>query len=127
MGLLLYGFGESLLSIYITDSAEAIAWALVRMKLICRFYFLCGLMDVSTGALRGLGASVSPMIISVLGVCGIRIGWIATIFQIPRFHTPESLYSSYIFSWSLTFLIQMYAFLKIYKKHTRNLLPEDLR
>ena len=127
MGLLLYGFGESLLSIYITDSAEAIAWGLVRMKVICRFYFLCGLMDVSTGALRGLGASVSPMIISVLGVCGIRIGWIATIFQIPRFHTPESLYSSYIFSWSLTFLIQMYAFLKIYKKHTRNLLPEDLR
>ena len=127
MGLLLYGFGESLLSIYITDSAEAIAWGLVRMKVICRFYYLCGLMDVSTGALRGLGASVSPMIISVLGVCGIRIGWIATIFQIPRFHTPESLYSSYIFSWSLTFLIQMYAFLKIYKKHTRNLLPEDLR
>ena len=127
MGLLLYGFGESLLSIYITDSAEAIAWGLVRMKVICRFYFLCGLMDVSTGALRGLGASVSPMIISVLGVCGIRIGWIATIFQIPRFHTPESLYSSYIFSWSLTFLIQMFAFMKIYKKHTRSLLPEDLR
>ena len=127
MGLLLYGFGESLLSIYITDSAEAIAWGLVRMKVICRFYFLCGLMDVSTGALRGLGASVSPMIISVLGVCGIRIGWIATIFRIPRFHTPESLYSSYIFSWSLTFLIQMFAFMKIYKKHTRNLLPEDLR
>ena len=127
MGLLLYGFGESLLSIYITDSAEAIAWGLVRMKVICRFYFLCGLMDVSTGALRGLGASVSPMIISVLGVCGIRIGWIATIFQIPRFHSPESLYSSYIFSWSLTFLIQMFAFMKIYKKHTRNLLPEDLR
>ena len=127
MGLLICGFGEQLLSIYITDSAEAIAWGLVRMKVIARFYFLCGLMDVSTGALRGLGASVSPMIISVLGVCGIRIGWIATIFQIPQFHTPQCLYSSYIFSWTLTFLIQMYAFLKIYKKQTRNLLPEDLR
>jgi len=121
MGLLIYGFGEELLSIYITDSAEAIAWGLVRMKVICRFYFLCGLMDVSTGALRGLGASVSPMIISVLGVCGIRIGWIATIFQIPRFHTPESLYTSYIFSWTLTFLIQMYAFMKIYRRHTDTL------
>ena len=120
MGLLIYGFGENLLSIYITDSAEAISWGLVRMRVICRFYFLCGLMDVSTGALRGMGASVSPMIISVLGVCGIRIGWIATIFQIPQFHTPESLYTSYIFSWTLTFLIQMYAFMKIYRKHTRN-------
>ena len=120
MGTLICGFGEQLLSIYITDSAEAIAWGLVRMTIICRFYFLCGLMDVSTGALRGLGASVSPMIISVLGVCGIRIGWVMTIFQIPQFHTPESLYTSYIFSWTLTFLIQMYAFMKIYRKHTHN-------
>ena len=127
MGTLICGFGEQLLSIYITDSAEAVAWGLVRMGIIARFYFLCGVMDVSTGALRGLGASVSPMVISVLGVCGIRIGWIATIFQIPRFHTPQCLYSSYIFSWTLTFLIQMYAFMKIYKKQTRNLLPEDLQ
>ena len=127
MGTLICGFGEQLLSIYITDSAEAVAWGLVRMGIIARFYFLCGVMDVSTGALRGLGASVSPMVISVLGVCGVRIGWIATIFQIPRFHTPQCLYSSYIFSWTLTFLIQMYAFMKIYKKQTRNLLPEDLR
>ena len=127
MGTLICGFGEQLLSIYITDSAEAVAWGLVRMGIIARFYFLCGVMDVSTGALRGLGASVSPMVISVLGVCGVRIGWIATIFQIPRYHTPQCLYSSYIFSWTLTFLIQMYAFMKIYKKQTRNLLPEDLR
>ncbi len=119
MGTAICIFGESLLSIYITDSAEAISWGLVRLSIIARFYFLCGLMDVSTGALRGLGASVSPMIISVLGVCGIRIGWIATIFQIPRFHTPQCLYSSYIFSWTVTFLIQMYAFLKIYRKHTK--------
>ena len=119
MGTAICALGENLLSIYITDSAEAISWGLVRMKIICRFYFLCGLMDVSTGALRGLGASISPMIISVLGVCGVRIGWIATIFQIPRFHTPQCLYSSYIFSWALTFLIQMYAFARVYKKHTR--------
>ena len=78
-------------------------------------------MDVTIGALRGMGASLSPMIISVLGVCGVRIGWIATIFQIPRFHTPECLYSSYIFSWTLTFLIQLFVFVKIYRKHTRTL------
>ena len=126
MGTLICGFGENLLSIYITDSAEAIAWGLVRMQVICRFYFLCGLMDVSTGALRGLGASVSPMIISVLGVCGIRIGWVMTIFQIPQFHTPQSLYSSYIFSWTLTFLIQMFAFFRIYKQQTGTLRSVDL-
>ena len=117
MGTLICAFGENLLSIYITDSAEAISWGLVRLSIIAQFYFICGLMDVSTGALRGMGASVSPMIISVLGVCGIRIGWIMTIFQIPRFHTPQSLYFSYIISWSLTFLIQMFAFFKVYRKH----------
>ena len=121
MGTAICFFGENLLSIYITDSAEAIAWGLVRMGVICRFYFLCGLMDVSTGALRGMGASVSPMIISVLGVCGIRIGWVMTIFQIPQFHTPESLYTSYIFSWTLTFLIQIFVFVKIYRKQSRTL------
>ena len=114
-------FGEQLLGIYITDSTEAISWGLIRLYIICQTYFVCGLMDVSTGALRGMGASVSPMIISVLGVCGIRIGWIMTIFKIPRFHTPQSLYYSYIFSWTVTFLIQMCAFVMVYRKHKERL------
>ena len=126
-GTLLCAFGENLLSIYITDSAEAIAWGLVRLNVIARFYFICGMMDVSTGALRGMGASVSPMIISVLGVCGIRIGWIMTIFRMEQFHTPQNLYVSYIFSWAVTFLIQMFAFVKIYRKHTARLSGEGRR
>ncbi len=112
-------FGETLLSIYITDSAEAISYGMLRLTCIGIPYFICGLMDVSTGALRGMGASVSPMIISVLGVCGFRIGWIATIFQIPAFHTPQSLYISYPVSWAVTFVCQMAAFFMIYKKHTK--------
>ena len=124
MGSVMCAFGENLLSIYITDSAEAISWGLVRLNVIARFYFLCGLMDVSTGALRGMGASISPMIISVLGVCGIRIGWIMTVFQMPRFHTPGNLYASYLFSWTVTFLIQMFVFLRIYRKHTAGVVAE---
>ncbi|MBR4880309.1 MAG: polysaccharide biosynthesis C-terminal domain-containing protein, partial [Clostridia bacterium] len=112
-----YLLAEDLLSIYITDSAEAIGYGIMRMSYICLFYFLCGLMDVSTGALRGFGASVAPMIISVLGVCGIRIAWIFTVFRIPRFHTPGCLYSSYLVSWTVTFIIQMITFYFIYKKH----------
>ena len=73
-------------------------------------------MDVSTGSLRGLGASFIPMLISVLGVCGIRILWIYTIFQIPQFHTPEWLYISYLISWLATFIFQTIAFIVIYKK-----------
>ena len=125
MGTAMCVFGENLLSIYITDSQEAISWGLIRLNIICQAYFVCGLMDVSTGALRGMGASVSPMIISVLGVCGIRIGWIMTVFQLPQFHTPQSLYYSYLFSWTVTFLIQLFAFFRIYRKHTGSLTGEE--
>ena len=123
-GLLAYSFGPQLLSIYITDSAEAISYGMVRLGFICIPYFLCGLMDVSTGALRGMGSSIAPMVISVLGVCGIRIGWIATIFQMPQFHTPQCLYFSYTVSWLATFLIQMIAFLFVYRRHSSGNLRE---
>ena len=111
-----YLAGPKLLSIYITDSSEAIGYGMIRLSMICLPYFLCGLMDVSTGALRGMGSSLTPMIISVLGVCGIRIAWIYTIFPIARFHTPRCLYFSYTVSWTITFLIQMTAFIILYKR-----------
>lgn len=122
-GWLAYGLGPVLLPLYITDSAEAVGYGLTRMAYICIPYFLCGLMDVSTGALRGMGASVEPMILSVLGVCGIRILWIYTIFPLPQFHTPECLYLSYTVSWTATFVMQMIAYCVIYRKKSRQYLP----
>lgn len=119
LGSLAYALGPTLLSIYITDSQEAIGYGMVRLAYICLPYFLCGLMDVSTGALRGLGASFAPMVISILGVCGLRIGWIYSIFQIPEFHIPECLYFSYTVSWTITFLCQMAAFIIVYRKHVK--------
>lgn len=116
-GSLVYSLGERLLSIYITDSAEAIGYGMIRLACIALPYFSCGLMDVSTGALRGMGASISPMIISVLGVCGLRILWLNTVFQ--AVHTPQCLYASYIVSWTVTFLAQMIAFYVVYRKHTK--------
>lgn len=119
-------FGEPLLSIYITDSTEAIQYGMVRLAYICLPYFLCGLMDVSTAALRGMGSSVAPMVISILGVCGIRVFWIMTLFQIPAFHTPECLYFSYTVSWTITFLIQLGAFIVLYRRTTAHL-PKELK
>jgi len=119
MGGLMYGFGEQLLSIYITDSPEAIGYGIVRMSFVCLPYFLCGMMEVATGALRGMGSALTPMIISVLGVCGVRIMWILTVFQIPAFHTPQCLFLSYPMTWVVTFALEMAAFVKVYQKHTR--------
>lgn len=117
LGLLLIGFGHPLLSIYISDSQKAIEYGLNRLLYICLAYFICGMMDVSTGSLRGMGSSIVPMIISVLGVCGVRLLWIATVFQ--TYHTPECLYLSYAVSWVITFAAQFIAFWMVYKKHTK--------
>ncbi len=124
-GSLVWSLGKPLLSIYITDSTEAITYGLIRLTFICLPYFLCGLMDVSTGALRGMGSSIAPMIISVLGVCGVRIAWIFTIFRISEFHTPSCLYFSYTISWTLTFLIQMTAFVFVFKKRSKEICKDQ--
>ena len=120
-GLITYSFAPTLLSLYITDSPEAISYGIIRMTWICLPYFVCGLMDSTTGALRGLGASVTPMFISVLGVCGIRIGWIYTVFSLPQFHTPEGLYISYPISWVITFIIEFIVFFFIFRRQVKSL------
>lgn len=119
VGVGAYGFASKLLSIYITDSPEAIYWGTVRMSFIFLTYALCGIMDVSTGALRGMGVSLTPTLISVFGVCGIRVGWIMTVFQLPQYHTPQSLYFSYPLSWVLTFVGQMIAFFIVYHRRQK--------
>lgn len=119
-GLTVYLLGEPLLSIYIPDSPEAISYGLIRLSYICIPYFICGLMDVATGLIRGLGSSLLPMIITVVGVCGMRISWIYTVFRIPDYHTLESLYISYTISWTLTFIAEIIVFFVIYRRITKS-------
>ena len=116
MGGAAYAMGPKLLSIYITDSPESIHYGMLRLTYMCIPYCLCGMMDVSAGSLRGMGSSFTPMVISVLGICGIRIAWIYTIFQIPRFHTIDVLFASYPISWAITYAAQLVAFLIIFDK-----------
>ena len=77
-------------------------------------YFTCGMMDVMVGCLRGMGYSIMPMIVSLLGACGLRILWIMTIFQSVR--TLECLYLSYPVSWIITAAAHMGCYLCIRKK-----------
>lgn len=115
-----YMAAPQLLKIYITDSPQAIADGLLKMQFICLPYFLCGLMEVTTGAIRGMGSSFVTMVISVLGVVGLRIGWIYTVFA--AHHTPETLFISYPVSWIGTFLCQLVAFLIVYKNKTKGVI-----
>lgn len=116
MGVSAYVFSEPLLSIYITDSPEAIAAGQVRMLWICLPYFLGGIMDTLTGCLRGLGKSLLPMLVTILGVCVLRVVWVATIFRLPGFHTPGVLFASYTVSWFVTEVVQFVLFKTSLKK-----------
>jgi len=115
LSMLVLAFDEPLLSLY-TDSPVVVQAGILRLKYICATYFLCGMMDVMVGALRGLGYSIAPMIVSLLGACAFRLLWIATVFQIDRFHTIETVYMSYPISWTVTFLAHLVTFIIVRRK-----------
>lgn len=119
LGNLALFFGKSLLGIY-SPSPDVIAAGLERMKIICALYALCGMMDVMVGALRGIGYSIVPMIVSLVGACGLRLLWIATIFQIPQYHSMRTLYISYPVTWTITFLVHAATFLIVSRKALRS-------
>ena len=84
------------------------------MSVILPTYFICGLMDVMVGQLRGIGYSVMPMIVSLTGACLLRIVWIMTVFAAN--HDLVILYLSYPISWSVTFIAHMICYLTVARK-----------
>ena len=118
-------FGRQLLSIYIVDSEEAIQYGMLRLWYVVAPYFLCGVMEVTTGALRGLGHSFAPMITSILGVCVFRMIWIATVFQIPRYHSQiTTVFVTWPISWIMTLTAQFILFAVVYARLKRSVAQE---
>ena len=109
-------FSERLLGLYIIDFPEAIHWGTVRLMFLFGPLVLQGLMDMTSGALRGLEVSASSMLVTLIGMCGFRILWGLTIFWIPRFHTPQVLYLCYPVSWTVTYLAELALYIAVYKK-----------
>lgn len=108
-------FGKQLLEIY-SSSPEVIEAGMVRLLYICMPYALCGMMDVMVGSLRGLGYAVMPMIVSLVGACGLRLLGIGTIFRVEAFHTISTIYALYPITWALTFAAHVVCFVVIRKK-----------
>ena len=100
IGWSMYLLGAPLLEIYAPGNGNAIEAGLLRMRVCMVTYFLCGLMEVGSGVMRGLGRSITSMIVSLIGSCVFRILWIYTVFAL--FHTPAVLYLSYPISWGMT-------------------------
>ena len=111
IGVLMAGavmlFSQPLLGLYgivagEEGSLEALAMnaAMVRLEYICAPYFLCGLMEVCTGVLRGLGKSFTSTVISLVGACLLRVVWLLTVF--PAYPTLEIIFVSYPITWLVT-------------------------
>lgn len=115
---IIYLLGPQLLSLYISstdpDHDAVIAVGMIRLTYVGLPYFLCGLMEVGSGSLRGLGKSWTPLIISTVGVCVFRVIWILTIFA--AYHTLEVLYLSYLISWLMTTAAYFIALLLSHRK-----------
>ncbi len=115
-GTLAYVFGPQLLSLYANDADKAVVIekGMIRMSIIMFTYFTCGTMDTCVGAIRGLGYSIMPMIVSLLGACAFRVVWIFTIFR--AFRSLENLYVSYPISWVITTTVHLICFIVVFNK-----------
>ena len=87
-----------------------------RLRVIAGTYALCGMMDVMVGVLRGIGYSILPMAVSLIGACGFRILWLATIFKMDGYHTITVIYLSYPISWILTFAAHVVCYLCVRRR-----------
>lgn len=112
-GLLFSGY--RILGIFSSNSQVIVA-GMNRLSVILSTYFLCGIMDVLVGALRGIGYSVLPMVVSLVGSCLLRLLWLATVFQMERFHTTTTVYLSYPISWAITLSVHAVCFAVLRKK-----------
>jgi putative MATE family efflux protein len=108
-----YLFSGTLLKLYSTEP-DVIMYGTLRMGIICTTYCLCGMMDTMVGALRGMGYSVIPMLVSLTGACLFRIVWIYTVFR--QYRTLQCLYYSYPISWALTFAVHLICFIVLYRR-----------
>lgn len=124
MGGILFLFGKEALKLY-ANNIDEINVGYIRLHYLCLPYFLCGIMDVMVGILRGLGYSTIPMIVSIIGVCGFRISWILLIFykntDFINIEDLNLLYISYPISWIITFFAHLICYFIVSRKKYKEL------
>lgn len=113
LGCSAYFFGNKILWIY-TDNAAVVKAGMEVLTYSTVTYFLCGIMDLFPGALRGMGYSTVPMILSVVGTVGTRLVWIYGVF--PKHRSLDVLFISYPASWFITIVFQVICYIIVRKK-----------
>lgn len=115
-GIISLLFGRNLIHIF-TTTPESVEFAMKKMMYVMTTYALCGVMDCLSGCERGMGLSITPMMISLVGSCLFRIVWIYTVFE--KYRTPDSLFIVYPISWFITIIVHVVAFVITYNKRLK--------
>ena len=95
-------FREPLIGLYAPNNPAVLETAIVKLLYVGCPYFMCGIMEVLCGTMRAMGKSITSMVISLCGACGVRVIWILTIFK--AYPSLECVFLSYPVSWALTIL-----------------------
>lgn len=114
LSLIAYGFKDFFNELFAPGDLEAARYALVKYQYIVIPYFTICFMEVPSGVLRGMGATVTSMLMSILGVCGIRLVWLLVLFPLNR--TPEFLFVSYPVSWTATGAMYLLAYVIVKRR-----------
>ncbi len=138
IGMVCLVFGNQLLSIYINENdtqsglavEDVFASGELRLEIICTTYFLCGVMEVLSGLMRGMGKPLIPMVVSVLGSCVLRIVWIAVVCNVLFPGQIEYLYIAYPVTWIITSSAHLVCCIMTYKhlirqRNSRNALLNE--
>lgn len=120
-GAVMYSLGPNLIRLYCRDAdASTIAAGVERMGYLMLPYVSCGMMDVMSGMMRGMGKTVVPMIVTLVGVCVVRVLWLTFIY--PLNPVPGMVYVSYPMTWTLTSIVHVLCFIKEFKKEKQRML-----
>ncbi len=106
-----------ILTLFAPNNPEVVEFAKLKLLVNSSFYFVGHLESLYGNAMRGMGKSTLPMIVSVAGICGVRILWINTVFV--WIHHPLTIFFAYPVSWTITFVVQFILFQKIQRKMGR--------
>ena len=113
IGFLAWFFGEFFLGLYTPDAAVVEA-GMVRLLWVTMPLWLNGVLDVFVASMRGFGYSTGPTILTIVGICGVRLTWIWTVFQLHR--SLDVIYMCFPLSWIITSIVLGLYWFKCYRK-----------
>lgn len=125
VGQLLLLFAEPISSLYIDandpNRLAVLESTVEQLSLLLPLYFLCGIMESLSGTMRGIGYSTLPMIISIVGICGIRIFWVTVMFNFEPFNNIIGLFLCWPISWIAASLAMAIALIIVLKKQKKKM------